>query len=782
MKYLLLLTFLASFAAYAGQVASLVEWRFSRDGENWREVDVPHDWAISGPFDKSIDLQVVAIVQNGEKEASEKSGRSGSLPWIGEGVYCRDVEIPEGIGFASLVFEGAMSEAKVFWDGEEVGSRPYGYSVFEVPVPAVPGTHKLEVRLVNLPESSRWYPGAGLYRPVRLFTAAKTHVPYFGQKVETVSIFADGSRADVLVETEVAGGKADLIYWLYEADGRLAGKAVEIGSGAKCSIVLPVGSPHLWTPEDPYLYKLVTEVRTEGERIVDRREEFIGIRTVKVDSEGFKLNGVVRKFKGVCLHHDLGPLGAAFNEAAFRRQLRKLKEIGCDSVRFAHNMPAPGQLAICDEMGMMAMAESFDSWKYPKCKNGYNRFYDEWWKADLENLVLSCRNHPSVVMWSIGNEIPEQGGKKGLEMTRAMQDFVHGLDLTRPVTQGLDRWPSPIKSGVAAEMDVCGLNYRLQYYGAARGVARHGVVLGSETASSFSSRGIYHFPVTVMRTGDNPHPDGQCSSYDVECASWANLPDADRAMQEDNDWVMGEFVWTGFDYLGEPSPYDTYWPSRSSYFGIFDLAGLPKDRAWLYRSYWKPEAPTLHIVPHWTWPGREGDTTPVYVYTDADEAELFVNGKSQGKRRKQDAKDAGVFGEGALDRFRLRWNDVVYEPGEVKVVTADGREACVATAGDPAALMVVPEPCDGRDDLRFIDVSVVDANGRLCPHAAIPLVFEVSGGAKFRAVCNGDPTSLEVFTGPRMKTFSGQLVVVVEGNGTLTVADESKTLHRVVSF
>lgn len=777
---------LAAVTARAGEVSTLGEWRFSREGAAWQDVAVPHDWAISGPFDKAIDLQTVAIEQNGEKVATEKTGRSGSLPWIGEGRYEREVVLPDGIGYASLVFEGAMSEAHVLWDGKEIAFHPYGYSVFEVALPPDPGAHRLEVRLSNVPESSRWYPGAGLYRPVRLFTAGKTHIPYYGQNIETRSISPSGDMADVVVETEVTVDDADLLMWLYDAEGRLAGHAVELSPGRKGSMLLRVPSPRLWTPETPHVYRLVTEVRIKSGEIVDRHEERFGIRMVKVDTEGFKLNGKTRKIKGVCLHHDLGPLGAAFNAAAFRRQLRKLKEIGCDAVRFSHNMPAPDQLAICDEMGMMAMAESFDSWEWPKCKNGYNRFFKEWWPRDLESLVKSCRNHPSVVMWSIGNEVPEQSSEKGFGYTKAMQDYIHSLDTTRPVTQGLDRWPGPIKSGVAGIMDVCGLNYRLKYYGAAREAAKGNVVLGSETSSTFSSRGVYHFPVTVMKTNDNPHPDGQCSSYDVECATWSNLPEGDRVMQEDNDWVMGEFVWTGFDYLGEPSPYDSYWPSRSSYFGIFDLAGLAKDRAYLYRSYWLPEAPTLHIVPHWTWPGREGETTPVYVYTDADEAELFVNGKSQGKRKKQNTKDAGKFGEKALDRFRLRWNDVVYEPGELKVVTADGREAKVCTAGEPDHLKLEVEPADERDDLRFVVVTVVDKNGNECPTAAEELSFETTGDVKFRAVCNGDPTSLEVFTEPHMKTFSGKLAVVLETGvqprGSLVVTNKNTGCKSAVSL
>ena len=764
-------------AAFTSETPLLTGWEFSRGAgkADWKQVKIPHDWAISGPFDKEHDKQVVAIVQDGEKAATEKTGRSGALPWIGEGWYRRTVEIPAGTEYAALQFDAAMSEPEVFWDGAKVGEWKCGYNVFIVDVSdrisgdsEKGGRHLLEVRCNNRGESSRWYPGAGLIRPVRLLTGGKVGIAPWGVSIRTPTL--DTWTADVELRNP-------------------DGAAVSVTNYVKEGL----GPYKPWSPEEPNLYTLVTEVRERGtgsgDKLLDRRETRFGFRTVAVTKRGFELNGEVRKIKGVCLHHDLGVIGAAFNVSAFRRQVEKLKEIGCDAIRTAHNMPAPDQIAVCDEMGVMVMAESFDMWRYPKCKNGYAIFYKDWWRRDLENLVKVNRSSPSVVMWSIGNEIPEQTSKEGLAMTREMQDFVHGLDPTRPVTQGLDRWPWAIKSGVAGEMDITGLNYRLPYYGEARKAAKNSVVLGSETASTVSTRGHYYFPVAEGAAHESPHPDGQCTGYDVECASWSNLPDDDRAMQVDNDWVMGEFVWTGFDYLGEPSPYNEYWPSRSSYFGIFDLAGLPKDRAWLYRSWWRTDDHTLHIVPHWTWPGREGKTTPVYVYTDAPSAELFVNGKSQGVKTKDKAK--------RLDRFRLRWNDVVYEPGELKVVAryADGTSGyeSVKTAGAPAALKLEPErvvlaaPSDGRTpDLGFVTVSVVDADGNVCPDAALPLTFEVKGAAKFRGVCNGDATSLEVFTEPKMTTFHGQLVVVVEpvasGEATLTVRSgsgfESAVLFR----
>jgi len=512
----------------------------------------------------------------------------------------------------------------------------------------------------------------------------------------------------------------------------------------------------------------------------------VGIRTVKVSKEGgFQLNGVTRKLKGVCLHHDLGPLGAALNKAALIRQIKTMKDMGCDAIRTAHNMPSQWQMDICDSLGMMVMAESFDMWVYPKCKNGYARFFKEWSDRDITNLVKAHRHHPSIVMWSIGNEIPEQGMKGGREMAAHLQDLCHQLDPSRPVTQGCDRPDNALKTGFLQTMDVPGLNYRLHRYQSTYDQLPQGFLLGSETASTVSSRGTYYFPVTPTDKG--VHPDGQCSGYDVEWCSWSNLPDDDWAWQDDKAWVIGEFVWTGYDYLGEPTPYDEYWPSRSSYFGICDLAGLPKDRYYLYRSKWNRNDHTLHLLPHWTWgKERRGQVTPVYCYTDYPEAELFLNGKSQGRIKKNPAQ--------RLDRYRLRWNEVKYEPGELRVVVYDEKgkncgEKALRTAGKPARLQLDTwTQADGRpvlradgEDLAFVTVSLTDADGTLIPDAKDKLHFEVEGAGQFRAVCNGDATSLEVFTQPTMQLFAGQLVVVVQsarqkGTLRLRVTDDERQL------
>ena len=548
---------------------------------------------------------------------------------------------------------------------------------------------------------------------------------------------------------------------------------------------------------------------------VDEVTQKFGIRTVKCSREGgFQLNGVTRKLKGVCLHHDLGPLGAAINKSALIRQIKTLKDMGCDAIRTSHNMPSQMQMDLCDSLGMMVMAESFDMWIYPKCKNGYARFFNDWWHKDIENLILANRNHPSIVMWSIGNEIPEQKNEQGREISQNLQEACHTLDPTRPVTQGLDHAEAAIESGVAKVMDVPGFNYRVHKYGNSITQLPQGFLLGSETASTVSSRGVYKFPVEITDNSQYASwaptydptaiqkADGQCSSYDVEYCSWSNLPDDDWVWQDDKPWVIGEFVWTGYDYLGEPTPYDEYWPSRSSYFGICDLAGLPKDRYWLYRSHWNKDDHTIHLLPHWTWGltkkdkgNRIGQVTPVYCYTDYPTAELFLNGKSQGKITKNPQE--------RLDRYRLRWNNVKYEPGELKVVVHDAAgnaagQQIIKTAGQPAALkldvwtahMGTDPVCAlnaTADDLAFITVSLTDADGTLIPYAADQLMFEVTGAGTFEAVCNGDATSLESFKQPTMRLFNGQLVVIVRAanhSGTLTlkVTDTHLAISKTVDI
>lgn len=795
--HIALLSMLAM-ASHAQQrtTVDIRSWQFSRDSVEWQSVRIPHDWAIAGPFDKKWDLQNVAIEQNGEKQKTEKSGRSGALPWIGEGFYRTTVSVDKVPEHALLCFDGAMAEPRVMVNGRYAGYWPYGYNTFRLDVTNLlrKGENTIDVHLQNVEESSRWYPGAGLFRPVQLVMTGRENIDSWESFARTVSLSKNEAVIDVQTRVAGAGQKGLAVeVSLVNPKGyvEIAGHA-DVPEDGNVGLTLSLKKPQAWSPESPFLYDLVTRLY-RGNKVVDETRSKFGVRTVSVSKEhGFQLNGVTRKVKGVCLHHDLGPLGSAVNKAALIRQIRLMKEMGADAIRTSHNMPSQMQMDVCDSMGIMVMAESFDMWVYPKCKNGYARFFKEWSDKDMENLVKAHRNHPSIVMWSIGNEIPEQGMKGGVEMARRLQDICHRLDPSRPVTQGCDRIDNALKTGFIQAMDVPGFNYRVHKYKPAIGQLPQGFLLGSETASTVSSRGVYKFPVTWGVT--KADKDGQVTAYDTEWCSWSNLPEEDFLAMDDYDYTIGQFVWTGIDYLGEPTPYDEYWPSRSSYFGICDLAGLPKDRYYLYRSQWNTNSHTLHLLPHWTWPGREGKVTPVFCYTDAPEAELFVNGKSQGRIKKQQATMADK-PEQRARRYRLMWNDVKYEPGELRVVAYgnDGKqvgEKVVRTAGKAAEIALSADrewiSADG-EDLVYVTVSLLDKDGNEIPTASDQMEVSVEGAAAFRGVCNGDATSLEVFTSPTMRLFNGKLVVTLQaldkkGKAKLTVTDKTNTKIAPKSF
>ena len=761
-----------------GDVADAMKPEF--DDTKWEAVTVPHDWAIYGPFDRSHDLQNVAVTQNLETAASVKTGRTGGLPYVGVGWYRTTFDAPAGKQ-VSLVFDGAMSEARVYVNGQEACFWPCGYNSFHCDV--TPYIYKdgqpnvLAVRLENRPQSSRWYPGAGLYRNVRVVATEAVHVPVWGTQLTTPHVAAD--YASVCLKTTVEGaGQQDvrIVTEILSPEGQVVAvkdNTMKINHGKPFEQNFLVDKPQLWSPETPYLYKASSKIYVDG-RQVDEYVTRFGIRSIElVADKGFFLNGKHRKFQGVCNHHDLGPLGAAINVAALRRQLTLLKDVGCDAIRTSHNMPAPELVQLCDEMGFMMMLEPFDEWDIAKCENGYHRFFNEWAEKDMVNMLRQYRNNPSVVMWSIGNEVPTQCSPEGYKVASFLQDICHREDPTRPVTCGMDQVSCVLGNGFAAMLDVPGFNYRTHRYVEAYGQLPQNLVLGSETASTVSSRGVYKFPAELKKQA--MYDDHQSSGYDLEACSWSNVPDEDFALADDYDWTLGQFVWTGFDYLGEPSPYDTdAWPSHSSVFGIIDLASLPKDRYYLYRSLWNKRDNTLHVLPHWTWPGREGENTPVFVYTSYPEAELFVNGKSYGKQRKLDAKTALSLKEkDALwlqRRYRLMWMDVPYEAGELKVVAydKDGRpaeEKIVRTAGKPHHLEVVADrmqlTADGKD-LAYITVRVVDKDGNLCPADNRLVTFSVKGAGTYRAAANGDATCLDLFHLPRMHAFSGQLTAIVQ--------------------
>ena len=743
--------------------------------QNWQSVNVPHDWAITGPFSRDHDLQKVAVTQNFETEASVKTGRTGGLPYVGEGWYRTSFRSTAGKQ-VSLVFEGAMSEAKVYVNGTQAIFWPYGYNAFHCDVTSLlrPNGEEnvLAVHLENKPQSSRWYPGAGLFRHVKVVETERVHIPVWGTQVTTPHVAAD--YASVCLRTTIEGADTCLLTLktdIVDENGKTVASKTNRGylnHGQPFEQHLTVERPRLWSPETPHRYRAVTEVSVGG-KVTDRYETPFGIRSIEfVADKGFYLNGERRKFQGVCLHHDLGPLGAAVNRSAIRHQLRMLKDMGCDAVRTSHNMPAPELVELCDEMGFMMMLEPFDEWDIAKCDNGYHRYFAEWAERDMVNMLRQFRNHPSVVMWSIGNEVPTQCSSEGYKVATFLRDICHREDPTRPVTCGMDQVSCVLDNGFAAMLDVPGFNYRAHRYEEAYERLPQNLVLGSETSSTVSSRGVYHFP--VEKKADVVTADHQSSSYDLEYCSWSNIPDVDLALAEDHEWTLGQFVWTGFDYLGEPSPYDTdAWPNHSSMFGIIDLASIPKDRFYLYRSVWNKKQPTLWALPHWTWQGREGKVTPVFVYTSHPSAELFINGKSQGRLSKKNRQTAKTVEE----RYRLMWNDVVYEPGTLKVVAYDaaGNKAdslTVKTAGKPHHLVIEPSftetlAADGND-IGYYLVKVVDKDGNLCPRAEDQVFFEVEGG-RIVGTDNGNPISMERFKEPKRKAFNGKCLVVVATDG-----------------
>lgn len=774
-------------------------WKFSRsesvnfadpsfNDKGWQSVVVPHDWAIYGPFSSKNDMQNVAILQDGQTEATEHAGRTGGLPFVGVGLYRTQFEVPQYKKGkrVTVLFDGAMANSEVYVNGKKVGGWPYGYNSFHFDITDFIQEGKkntLAVKLMNRPEQSRWYPGAGLYRNVHIIVTENVHIPVWGTYVTTPVVKKDFAKVNlkVKVKNAVANQKYELKTIIKDISGN---KVSEIKTtlsefdNEEFQQDLIVKNPKLWTLEQPHLYTAESTLYDAGKPL-DTYKTTFGIRTIEIKpNDGFYLNGEKTVFKGVCMHHDLGPLGAAVNDAAIRRQIRIMKDMGVNAIRTSHNMPAPELVKACDEMGMMLMVETFDEWKQPKVANGYNLFWDEWAEKDMVNVLHHFRNNASVVMWCIGNEVPEQGnGDEGPKRNKFLQDICHREDPTRPVTNGMDNPNAVTANNFAAVLDVAGFNYRPHLYHENYKKIPQQLILGSETASTVSSRGVYKFP--VERKSMAKYPDHQASSYDVEHCAWSNLPEDDFIQHEDLPYAIGEFVWTGFDYIGEPTPYYTDWPSHSSLFGIVDLAGIPKDRYYLYRSHWNKNEETLHILPHWNWKGREGEVTPIFVYTNYPSAELFINGKSQGKRTKDLSikRDASANKEAEKTferqkRYRLMWMDTKYEPGSVKVVAYDENGKAVAekelkTAGAPHRIELSVDrseiKADGKD-LAFINVKVVDKEGNFCPEETRLIKFKVTGKGSYKAAANGNPASLESFQAPEMKLFSGQLTAIVQSS------------------
>ena len=808
-RILVVMSILASFSAFAQRSEVLLEknWKFHRgdvenaqdvgyDDSSWQNVTVPHDWAIYGPFSRDNDLQYKAVIENGETRATWKTGRTGGLPYEGVGWY-RTTFNASRSGRTTLIFDGAMSEAHVYVNGEEVIFWPYGYSSFHVDVTdrltADGKDNVLAVRLENRPSSSRWYPGAGLYRNEHVLSTGDTYVPVWGTQITTPHVKDDFASVSLKIKVENAGDRL-LTYStvIYGPDGTevASGKRdVKYLTGRPIEQTFIVEDPHLWSPETPDLYLARTTLK-DGETVLDVYDTRFGIRTVEfIPEKGFYLNGKPRKFQGVCNHHDLGPLGAAINVAALRHQLTLLKDMGCNAIRTTHNMPDPNLVRLCDEMGFMMMVEPFDEWDVSKCDNGYHRWFNSesdikgmtWAERDMLSMLHQWRNNPSVVLWSVGNEVPTQKSPDGYKVVHFLQDICHREDPTRLCTSGINHTSAARRNGFADALDIAGLNYHTDGYFKMKAATHGNYVIGSETASTVSSRGVYSLDTSLKF---HLIDDNQCSSYDVEACAWSNIPDPDFALCEDYPWMVGQFVWTGFDYLGEPSPYDTdAWPNHSSMFGIIDLASIPKDRFWLYRSQWNKTDHTLHVLPHWNW--KEGQNVPVYVYTDYPTAELFVNGVSLGRQTKaapSEPTTGNRRNKEVMKRFRLMWEEVKYVPGEIRVVAYDATgypkmEKTVKTASKPHHIELstyrTSLTADGKD-LAYVTAKVVDKDGNLCPLDGRLMTFSVEGAGAYRASANGDPTCLDIFHEPQMHAFGGMLTVIVQagetpGNVTLNV-------------
>ena len=735
------------------------------DEKAWRTLNLPHDWAIEGPFDVKF------------------GPSTGGLPISGTGWYRKHFTVPAADKgkFYSIEFDGAMSNSTVWLNGHELGGRPYGYSSFEfdlTPDLKFGADNVVAVRLVPEEASSRWYPGAGIYRNVWLVTTGPVHVAHWGTYVTTPEVTE--ASATVSVKSEIRNRNAQAASArvetaILDAAGKQVG-VLTVGANLAAqgsmsiTVDIKVAQPRRWDVNQPYLYQAVTTLRS-GAEVLDRYVTPFGIRSIEFNRDkGFLLNGRVLKLKGVCDHHDLGALGAAVNRRATERQLEILKGMGVNALRTSHNPPSPEMLEACDRMGILVMDEAFDMWRIPKVRNGYAKYFDQWGERDMRDLVRRDRNHPSVILWSIGNEIPEQDRGNGAEIAKMLTGFAHQEDPTRPTTAAFNSWANAIKNGLADQVDIPGFNYQPMQYANIQKDHPKWVIFGSETESCVSSRGVYDLPISATAN----LPTLQVSSYDTVAPPWAYCPDVEFDAQDRLPNVLGEFVWTGFDYLGEPTPYGraNQWPSRSSYFGIVDLAGFPKDRYYQYKSKWTSEA-VVHVLPHWNWAGHEGQTIPIMAYTNADEVELFVNGKSLG--RKKLGVDTVVIPTGAnvspsrqfTSKYRLEWA-APYAPGSLRAVGYKGGKQVavdeVRTAGAPARVRLVPDrakiSADGQD-LSFITVRVEDKDGNLCPLAANLVQFKVEGAGKIEAVDNGNAATIEPFQADKRTAFNGLALLIV---------------------
>ena len=814
------------------------------DDSAWRKLDLPHDFGIEGPF-----------IPNG-------NGDMGKLPFYGAVWYRKHLDLPAGDAGKQIFLDidGAMSYSTVWCNGQIVGGWPYGYSSYRLDLTSFlkPGAaNTLAIRLDNPNNSSRWYPGGGIYRHVWLTKTSPVHVGQWGTFITTPEVSKESATIHLKVAldndaTEDATVSVSTAVFALDADGNkilptgmplavISSPETQIAGGKSVTLesktTLP--NPKLWSPNAPSRYVAVSSVRKNGVE-VDTYETKFGIRTLKFDpNAGLFVNGEHFKLNGVCDHHDLGSLGTAVNVRALQRQLQMLRDMGCNAIRTSHNPPAPELLEFADQMGFMILDESFDTWQSHKSGHtndyGGDMLFNAWHEQDARALVRRDRNHPSVIMWSIGNEIDEQRQGGNSNVAKELAAIVHSEDMTRPVTAACNGANSA-RNGFGGLLDTMGFNYQPDAYIPFHRDFPDQSFFATETSSTISSRGEYFFPVTANPFGvvnQSSNPGGgrgrrggappapattsapasapataparaflsqddatrQMSSYDLYSPGWASNPDHEFFGQDHSDACMGEFVWTGWDYIGEPTPFAQS-GARSSYFGIIDLAGFPKDRYYLYQAHWRPDFPMAHILPHWNWPERVGQVTPVFVYTSGDEAELFLNGKSLGRKKKI---FEGVNGNDGQPRvvngitvdgqpaYRIRWDDVKYEPGELKVVAyKHGKEWAtdtVKTTGAATQLLLKPDrnviAGDGHD-LSFVTLTVADKDGLMVPRTHNDITFEISGPGEIVATDNGDPNDMNIFSLPQRKAFNGLALAIVKAQrgqtGTITLTAKSEGL------
>lgn len=777
-RFLLSFLLLGSFIPVSARqiIAFNTQWKFAKgeqkdahaltfNDQNWELARLPHDWAVGGPFDPELD------------------GNTGKLPWRGEGWYRKrfDMTSVDAGKRVYFLFDGIMAFPKIYINGRLAGEWDYGYNSFYLDVTEFirfGGENLIAIHVDTREHDSRWYPGAGIYRKVTMILTDPVHIPIWGTYVTTPEV--TDTYADVQVRAEVQNSgahaaKVELRATIYSPQGQVVAQRSRTGEILAGQIHtfdqwFTLARPQRWDIDNPLRYRVRTEVLVDGRKTDDYTTPF-GIRTFRFTADdGFYLNGRRVQMKGVNLHHDHGPLGARFLPRAMERQLEIMQEMGCNAVRTSHNVPAPELLEMCDSMGLLVFNEAFDKWD-GKADILPGTDFEAFMERQFHNFIKRDRNHPSVVIWSVGNEMRDIQGNvnNGLARLHTAVNLVRKYDPTRPVTMANDHMEN-VKWRHWDYYDIHSWNYGRRYRPAREKDPSEPVII-SESASTVSTRGFYELPLPEEKSDFTDSR--QVSSYDLNAPPWAEPADWDFFWQEEDQYVVGEYVWTGFDYLGEPTPYHDFWAqenrlpqaavSRSSYFGIVDLVGIPKDRYYLYRSYWAPEKYTLHILPHWNWEGSEGRNVPVFVYTNSDAAELFINGRSQGVRRK-DPKS-----EDPYQRYRLMWNETVYEPGELKVVAyREGAvigEAVKRTAGKASRLRLQPDRKEMRgdgQDLCYVLVEMYDADGILCPKAMNEVVFEVDGPAAIAGLGNGDPQSHDPLLSQKVKLFYGQAMLILQ--------------------